>query len=180
MPRTANTRVPLLEPCYRRRPAKLRWSQHANTVLNVLHSPRLLLTLMLLGPTAMVNRAEAQSSSAASLIEARLTGVQDVTRQPGVPCICDDQGNVMFDGSYRLTFSPIRTLAGAEFFSPVTVDQASARPIAGYRYLILLERSGDKTVVLWRGLRKFGLCAEDEYIAKYGLAKMAKRFRCRD
>lgn len=149
-------------------------------MLNVLHLLRLLLTLMLLGLPAMVNRAEAQSSSAASLIEARLTGVQDVTGQPGAPCICDDHGNVMFDGSYRLTFSPLRTLAGGEFFSPVTVDQASARPITGYRYLILLERSGDETVVIWRGLRKFGLCAEDEDIAKYGLAKMAKRFPCRD
>lgn len=135
---------------------------------------------MLLGQTAIVNRAEAQSLGAASLIEARLTGVQDVTGEPGVPCICDDQGNVMFDGSYRLTFSPIRTLAGTEFLSPVTVDQASAEPITGHRYLILLERNGDETVIIWRGLRKFGLCAEDENIAKYGLATMAKRFPCRD
>lgn len=135
---------------------------------------------MLLGLSAMANRAEAQSADTVSLIEARLTSVQDVTGQPGVPCICDDQGNVMFDGSYRLTFSPIRTLAGTEFFSPVIVDQASAQPINGYRYLILLDRSGDETVIIWRGLRKFGLCAEDEYIAKYGLAKMAKRFPCRD
>lgn len=143
-------------------------------------SIRLLLSALPIVVIAATATAEAQSKKIVSLVEARLTSVQDVTGQPGVPCICDEHGNVMFDGSFRLTFSPTRTLAGAKFSDPLTLDQASARPFTGGRYLILLTRSGGETEVLWRGLRRYGLCADNADVAKYGLSKMAKRLPCRD
>jgi hypothetical protein len=116
----------------------------------------------------------------ASVVEARLTKVDDITGQPGAPCICDENGNVFFDGSFRLFFSPIRTFAGLPVRTRLSYDQASARPVAGRKYLLVVSHPHSGSEVVWTGSASNGLCMEPDEIEAYGLERAARMLPCRN
>jgi hypothetical protein len=115
-----------------------------------------------------------------SLIEARLTKVEDITGQPGAPCICDESGNLLLDGSFRLFFSPIRTLAGPGVRVRLSYDQASAQPVVGSRWLLVVTHKDDANVIVWRDVASNGLCLESDEISAYGLERAAQKLPCRN
>jgi len=128
-----------------------------------------------IGETAPPGSAKPVSSS---LVEAKLSKVTEITGQPGAPCVCDDQGRVMFDGSFRLLFSPLRTLAGVRVRRAISYDQASARPFTGGEYLLLIEHRHDGDVIVWKNPLTAGLCMEDAEIAMYHLNDVATKYPC--
>jgi len=120
------------------------------------------------------------SAGRVSIVEAQLTGVRDITGQSGAPCICDDDGRVILDGSYRLYFSPRRTLDGPRVTGRLSYEQASARPLTRRRYLLVISHGDAGEVVEWAGLAQNGLCLRPEEITAYGLERTAQQNPCRN
>jgi hypothetical protein len=115
----------------------------------------------------------------ASLVEARLTRVEDITGQAGAPCFCDAGGHVLIDGSFRLTFQVSRTLAGRQVPGPLDVEQASAQPRSGLDYLLVVTRRRGEDAIAWKGLERQGLCLAPGEAAQYGLVADVKAYPCR-
>lgn len=115
----------------------------------------------------------------ASVVEARLVSVTDITGQVGAPCFCDDAGNVVFDGSFRLFFKPVRTLVGPRAQSVLSYDQASAKPIVGGRYIVVVSHRDGNNVVVWHGPRASGLCLSGYEIQQLRLERIAQTLPCR-
>jgi len=85
-----------------------------------------------------------------------------ISSEPNLPRIsCDESGQICFDGSFRLTFKVLRTLVGPKVKSPVFFKQASAQPVTGLRYLVVVSSGSEKDQsVEWRGSTRTGLSAE--------------------
>jgi hypothetical protein len=115
---------------------------------------------------------------AASLVAARLAAVADISGEPGAPCFCDEQGRLILDGSWRLTFSVTRWIAGPQVSGPLVVKEASPRPAAGRDYLLVVTHDGGLAVA-WRGLAREGLCLEPEDAERYGLSDAVRAFPCK-
>jgi hypothetical protein len=120
------------------------------------------------------------AASSASVIEARLTKVEDITGQPGAPCICDDNGHVLIDGSFRLFFSPVRHITGPRVRTLPPYDQASAQPIEGRKYLLVVAHQPSGDEIVYRGSPVEGLCMTAEEIRAYSLDEVARRLPCKD
>ena len=114
-----------------------------------------------------------------TVVEARLSKVEDITGQPGAPCFCDEKGNVLIDGSFRLSFTPIHILLGKSLRTLPSYEQASAQPVVGYKYLLVVSHEETGDVIVWKGGFSNGLCLETDQISEYGLAGLAKRLPCR-
>jgi hypothetical protein len=106
----------------------------------------------------------------AAFVLARLSNVEDVT--PPVPA-----NEIAFDGTYRLTFTPERYLAGKPTALPISATVFQSEPILGYRYYLLLDREGDRQVIVWRGLVSGGVCLEQDVADEYGLGVVIRRLR---
>jgi len=117
--------------------------------------------------------------TAASLVAARLTQVEDITGQTGAPCFCDSSGHVLIDGSFRLTFQVSRTLAGREVPGPLDFEQASAQPRSGLDYLLVVTRRHGRDTIAWKGFERQGLCLAPGEAAQYGLSAELETFPCR-
>lgn len=104
----------------------------------------------------------------------------DIAGQPNAPCICDDKGNVLFDGLFRLLFTPIRTVAGKRVRQRLSYEQASAQPVVGVKYLLVVAHQPSRDVVVWKGPTENGLCLEADQVSSYSLEKAAQEFPCRD
>jgi hypothetical protein len=105
----------------------------------------------------------------AAFVVARLSNVEDVT----VPT-----NEVAFDGTYRLSFTPERYLAGKPTALPITYTVFQSRPILGYRYYFLLDRrEGDRQIIVWGGLVSSGVCVEQDVADEYGLGAAIRRLR---
>ena len=126
---------------------------------------------------AISNDPAAQSFS---VVEARLSKVKDISGEPGAPCICDEDGHALIDGSFRLFFSPVRQISGPRVRTLPPYDQASAQPIEGYKYLLVVahQQSGDE--IVYKGLASAGLCMTPDEIKAYSLEEAARRFPCKD
>lgn len=135
---------------------------------------------LLLASTLTLETSAAGGQPSVSLVEARLSKVEDISGEPGAPCICDEQGHVLLDGSYRLTFASPRTLTGTAVHHSVSVDQASARPILGLRYFLIVLHSSAEDAIEWKGLAQNGLCLDRSDAERYGLAQELKTYPCRD
>jgi hypothetical protein len=119
-------------------------------------------------------------ASSASVIEARLTKVEDITGQPRAPCICDENGHALIDGSFRLFFSPVRQIIGPTVRKLPPYDQASAQPIQGRTYLLVVahQESGDE--IIYKGSVAEGLCLTPEQTKAYSLDEAARRLPCKN
>ena len=119
-------------------------------------------------------------ASIATVIEARLTKVEDISGQPGAPCICDENGHVLIDGSFRLFFSPVRHITGPRVRTLPPYDQASAHPIEGRNYLLVVahQKGGDE--IVYKGSVAEGLCMTPEEIEAYSLDEVARHLPCKD
>ena len=113
-----------------------------------------------------------------SLVEARLTKVESITGERGAPCFCDDQGRAIIDGSFRLIFLPLRTLAGRAVHHSVSMDQASAEPIPGLRYFLIITHTKSGNAIVWKGLARDGLCLGRSEAERYGLTHGLTDFPC--
>jgi len=120
-----------------------------------------------------------RESSPASLVMARLVKVEDITGTPGAPCFCDENGVVMLDGSFRLTFRVVGTITGPAAHGHFSVDQASAMPRRGGSYFLVIVGTRGKRAIAWRGNTQYGLCLEPDEVARYSLEKAVKRYPCR-
>jgi len=113
-----------------------------------------------------------------SLVEARLSNVQDISQEPNAPRNCTSEG-ICIDGSFRLTFTIIRNIAGPRISGPIVASQASAMPVANLRYLLVVSRGGNGTAIEWKGLKQNGLCADNSDLARWGLLDAAHHYPCR-
>lgn len=137
--------------------------------------------LLGLALAASVEADTSQPSTApSSVVEARLTRVEDIAGQPGAPCICDENDNLMLDGSWRLYFAPLRTLYGPAVRARLYFDQASARPITGRKYLLVVSHEDSGSVVVWTGSVAGGLCLEANEITAYGIEAASRKRPCRN
>ena len=111
-----------------------------------------------------------------SLVEARLSKVDDIWDEPNAPRICTEDGQVCFDGSWRLWFTVTRTIVGAKVRAPLSVERASAQPRLNHEYLLVV--SADNQILFYTD-REGGLCADPADIAQWGLMNAAKKWPCR-
>ena len=137
----------------------------------------LVLAFMLtVGPSAL---AEATTPTV-SLAKARLVKVDDIWFEPGSPKICASGEPVCFDGSWRLSFKIVHLITGPTVEGPITVEQASSKPILGRNYLVVISNAGGVNKVEWKGSSKNGLCAASEDIATWRLESVGSRYPCRN
>ena len=116
----------------------------------------------------------------ASLVETRLTHVEDITGQPGAPRLCvDDKQTICVDGSYRLSFTVLHTLQGAAVRGPLRMEIGSARPRLGLHDLMVVSHSNGQPKIEWHGSFEDGLCLELNELDRFGLSEALKRYPCR-
>jgi hypothetical protein len=123
-------------------------------------------------------QASAGDQLSVSLVEARLSHVEDITGEPGAPCFCDENGHNVIDGSFQLTFTPIRTLSGRALHHSISMKQASAEPVPGFRYYLLVTHSNAGDAIEWKGPVRDGLCLDPSDADRYGLATVLRRYPC--
>jgi hypothetical protein len=136
-----------------------------------------LLALSALGALTVLPVA-GKSISQASVIEARLLSVEDISGKPDASCICDEKGTILFDGSFRLFFKPVRTVAGPLVSAELRYDQASARPNIGGHYLLVVLQEGMSDRIFWKGRAETGLCLSEDDIKTYRLQRIARKMPC--
>lgn len=128
----------------------------------------------------VIGASHAAAGERWSLVEAALSDVRDISHEPGAPAIClDEQCVARIDGSWRMTFTINRTLAGPKLAGVASWDQASSQPILGRRYLLVVADDAGKRRTEWIGSRQSGLCIEPDDITRMGLGAIARRFPCR-
>ena len=116
-----------------------------------------------------------------SLVEARLTKVDDISGEPGAPRICiDTDCQVTLDGSFRTTFTVTRKLTGPDTPSTISRVQASAQPRVGLAYYLVISIGSEKPEIEWIGSARNGLCMDRETVEQYGLRSIASRHPCRE
>jgi hypothetical protein len=112
-----------------------------------------------------------------AIVEARLESAVDVS-PPLKP------GEVTIDAMWRQTFRIEKVLYGT--FSDATVKniEFSAERIPGHEYLLLIDKSGGKRVVVWWDTAEEGLCLESGTAKKYGIetavASLRRDYPCTD
>jgi len=138
-------------------------------------------TVIALATAALIGASPVSGAHGhASVVEARLSQVVDMAGQPNAPCICDDKGNVLFDGSFRLLFTPLRTVAGKPVRERLSYEQSSAQPVIGGKYLLVVAHEPSRDVVVWKGPLRNGLCLDADEVSSYSLQQAALEFPCRD
>lgn len=144
-------------------------------------SARLPFAVFLLSGLSLVSAAMAEPAPAsASLVEARLTGAEDITGQPGAPVACIDEHNRRCDAgsSYRVAFTIVRPLAGPDIDGVVRRDQISGQPMLGLSYLLVLSPSNSGPQIAWAGFSRYGLCMDDADARRLGVFEQLKRYPC--
>ena len=130
--------------------------------------------------SAPLMAAPALAAPSVSLVEARLTKVEDVTGMPGVPRICiDAECQVMIDGSYRTTFTIVKKLAGTKPPKTISVLRASARPRVGVSFYLIISYSADGPKIEWLGSSRDGLCMDRETAQQFHVQDALARHPCR-
>jgi|SRR6185312_7719324 len=109
------------------------------------------------------NTSATARSRAASLIIAKLEKVEDLPSAPG--------NQIEVDGKFRLIFQPKRALIGPLPKAPIAEDWALAKPVPGYDYYLLVERSAGSSRVVWSGFVGKGICIDRRTIEGYDMAK---------
>ena len=140
-------------------------------------APAVGLGLLLAGAPALETSGAGQPSI--SLVEARLSKVEDISGEPGAPCICDEEGHTLLDGAYRLTFAPLRTLAGMPVHASLSMKQASAKPIPGLEYFLIINHRSSGDAIEWKDLARDGLCLDPRDADRYGLTQELRNYPCR-
>jgi hypothetical protein len=121
-----------------------------------------------------------QAQSAASLVKAKLTHVEDISSLPDAPRIClDAKCETVLDGSFRTTFTVTRRLVGPRTPATLSTTQASAKPRTGLSYYLVVTPSKEGPLIEWAGLAKDGLCLEAAEADRFGLRAALARFPCR-
>ncbi|HWC63126.1 MAG TPA: hypothetical protein VG501_05845 [Rhizomicrobium sp.] len=130
----------------------------------------------------LVIAAEAQpitKPNETSLVEARLTDVQDISSHPESPRIsCDATEAICLDGSWRMTFSILRTIWGPPASGKLYYDQASSQPIKNLDYLLVISHEGGSQTIRWMTLSKEGLCLNERDADALGIAGALKSTPC--
>lgn len=117
--------------------------------------------------------------AAYTLLEARLTKVENVTDEPGAPRLCADEARtICVDGAYRTTFSIDRTLIGPPVNGQLSRTQASARPRLNLSYYLVVSHVDGASAIEWLGLTRNGLCMDVSDAQRFGLMHFAKRHPC--
>jgi hypothetical protein len=99
---------------------------------------------------------------------------------PNIPRIClDADCQIIIDGSFRITFTVNRLLAGPEIKSTVSWMQASARPRTGGRYYLVIESADVGPKIVWTGALRNGVCIDVADAERLGLRDAIDRFPCR-
>lgn len=115
-----------------------------------------------------------------SLVKATLTHVEDVSEMPNALRICVDADcQIIIDGSFRITYTVNRLLAGPKTTSTVSWMQASARPRKGRRYYLVIEPSETGPKIVWTGSLRNGVCIDLAEAERLGLRAEIGRFPCR-
>jgi hypothetical protein len=119
------------------------------------------------------------SAAEVEFLRAKLVAVRLAPDSPGVSMTIDgpNPSVVPLHSAHQLIFRSTTVLVGPNLGSEFSIIRASATPVPGNEYYLLVERDGGSAEVVWSSNVHYGICLLDDVSKKYGIYESINRLK---